>query len=162
MKKFIGSVVTTATVFGLTAVTAAAATGPLTYGSEAEAIAMVNRAVALVKTAGAENAYRTFTENPEGSFKDRDLYIWVYDFNGNCLAHGANAKMVSKNLLDLKDPDGKELIKGEIDVVKTQGAGWYGPFKFSNPVNHKIENKKAYCARGAGDTMVCSGIYSAQ
>ena len=30
-----------------------------------------------------------------------------YDMNGQCLAHGGNPKMVGKELIDLKDADGK-------------------------------------------------------
>ena len=132
------------------------------YGSEAEAVVMVNKAVALIKSDGPEAAYKTFTDHPGSTFKDRDLYVWVYDYSGNCLAHGANSKMVSKNLMELTDTEGNQPVKAQINVVKTQGGGWYGPFKFSNPVTRKIDSKKAYCMRGAGDTMVCSGVYSAK
>jgi hypothetical protein len=132
------------------------------HGNEAEAQDMVTKAAALIKSAGPESAYKTITEHPGGAFKDRDLYVFVYDFDGNCLAQGANAKMVGKNFLELKDVDGKELIKGQIALVKTKGTGWYGPYKFNNPVTNKIEAKKAYCTRGAGDSMVCSGVYSGQ
>jgi cytochrome c len=131
------------------------------HGSEAEAQDMVRKAVALIKAVGAAGAYKTFTEHPEGAFKDRDLYVYVYDFQGNCLAQGANAKMVGKNLWDLKDPDGKDLIKDQVALVKG-GGGWYGPYKFVNPVTNKIETKKTYCQRGADDTIVCTGVYSGQ
>lgn len=132
------------------------------HGSEAEAQAMVTKAVALIKSAGPESAYKTFTENPGATFKDRDLYIFVYDFDGNCLAQGANAKMVGKNLLELKDIDGKPLIKDQIALVKAKGSGWYGPYRFNNPVTNKVETKKSYCMRGAGDSYVCAGVYSGQ
>jgi cytochrome c len=131
-------------------------------GNEAEAQEMVKKAVAMIKSAGPEAAYKAITEHPGGAFKDRDLYVFVYDFDGNCLAQGANPKMVGKNFIELKDVDGKELIKGEVALVKTAGSGWYGPYKFNNPVTNKIETKKAYCTRGAGDSMVCAGVYSGQ
>lgn len=136
----------------------ASATGE--HGSEAEAQVMVKQAVALIKSAGAENAYKAFTEHPDGAFKDRDMYVFVYDFDGNCLAQGANPKMVGKNLLNVKDVDGNQFIKGEIELVKKSGKGWYGPYKFNNPNTSTYEHKKSYCERGAGDTMVCVGIYS--
>jgi signal transduction histidine kinase len=132
------------------------------HGSEAEAQEMVQKAVALIKSAGPEAAYKAFTDHPGGAFKDRDLYIFVYDFEGNNIAHGANPKMVGKNLLELKDVDGKELIKDQIKLVKANGAGWYGPYRFTNPVTNKIESKKSYCMRGAGDTYACAGAYLGQ
>lgn len=130
------------------------------HGTEAEAQAMVKQAVALIKSTGPEKAYKAFTEHPDGAFKDRDMYVFVYDFDGNCLAQGANPKMVGKNLLGIKDVDGNAFIKGEIDMVKSRGKGWYGPYKFNNPAANTYERKKSYCERGAGDTMVCVGIYS--
>lgn len=128
-------------------------------GSEAEAQDMVKKAVALVKSAGTEKAYKTFTEHPDGAFKDRDLYVFVYDFDGNCLAQGANAKLIGKNLIGMKDVDGNAFIKGMVDLVKTSSKGWYGPYKFTNPATKEYDLKKSYCERGAGDTMVCVGTY---
>ncbi len=130
-------------------------------GSEAEAQQMVKKAVALIKSAGPETAYKTFTDHPDGAFKDRDLYVFVYDFQGNCLAQGANSKMVGRNLIGLMDMDGLPLIVGLIDLVKTKKSGWFGPYKFPNPVSKKPEAKKSYCEQGAGETLVCVGIYTA-
>jgi cytochrome c len=141
-------------VFSATATFAAGA-----RGTEAEAEQMVKKAVALVKSAGPDSAYKTFTEHPGGAFKDRDLYVFVYDFQGNCLAQGANPKMIGKNLIDLKDIDGKQIIRGQIDTVKASKAGWYGPYKFNNPVTNTLDTKKAYCEQGTGETIVCVGAY---
>ena len=152
-----------AALFAGAQVMAAAATPALAeHGTEAEAQEMVKKAVALIKSAGPEAAYKTFTEHPDGAFRDRDLYIFVYDFQGNCLAQGANGKMVGKNFYELKDVDGKELLKDQVALVKTKGSGWYGPYRFNNPVTNKIETKKSFCTRGAGESIVCAGAYSGQ
>lgn len=132
------------------------------HGTEAEAQKMVEQAQALIKSTGPEKAYKTFTEHPDGAFKDRDLYVFAYDLQGNCLAQGANAKMVGKNLIDLADADGNPLIKGMVDMVKAKKKGWYGPYKFTNPATKAYEYKKSYCEQSAGETMVCVGIYSTQ
>lgn len=129
------------------------------HGSPAEAEAMVKQAVALVKSAGPEKAYKNFNEHPNGAFKDRDLYVFVYDFEGNCLAQGANPKMVGKNLYIMKDVDGKPFIKDMIDLVKSKSKGWYGPYKFNNIATSSYELKKSYCEQGAGNSMVCVGVY---
>ena len=130
------------------------------HGSDAEAQKMVKDAVALVKSAGTEKAYKAFTEHTDGSFKLKDLYVFVYDFDGNCLSQGANPKMVGKNLLAMRDVDGNSFIKGMIDMVKARSQGWYGPYKFSNPATQTYELKKSYCERGAGDSMICVGVYA--
>lgn len=124
-----------------------------------EAHQMVTKAVALIKSAGPEAAYKSFTDHPDGAFKDRDLYVFVYDFDGICLAQGANPKMVGKNLVAIKDIDGNPFIKGMIDMVKAQKKGWYGPYKFNNVETKSIEQKKSYCEQGAGNTIVCVGTH---
>lgn len=128
-------------------------------GTEAEAQQMVTKAVALVKSAGPEKAYKSFTEHPDGAFKDRDLYVFAYDLEGNCLAQGANAKMVGKNLIGIKDVEGNAFIKGMVDLVKAKKKGWYGPYKFNNVETKTIEPKKSYCEEGAAGTMICVGIH---
>ena len=58
-------------------------------GTAAEAEAMVKKAVTYIKANGPDKSYEEFTAGK--SFKDRDLYIVVYDLNGKNLAQGANA-----------------------------------------------------------------------
>lgn len=105
------------------------------HGSAAEAEAMVKKAVAYIKANGAEKAYNEFTNGT--SFKDRDLYVFVYDMTGKNLAHGANAKLVGKDLSGLKDPDGKLVLPLLFEVAKGKGKGWTEEFKFRNPVSEK-------------------------
>ena len=125
-------------------------------GSAPEAEAMVKKAVAYIKANGPEKAYEEFTNGK--SFKDRDLYIIVYDLNGKNLAQGANPKLVGKDLIGLKDPDGKPLIQMFVDLAKSKGKGWVEGYKFLNPVSQKIEGKAMYLER-LGDTLVGCGIY---
>lgn len=140
-------------VIGFTAATPALAAD---QGSAAEAEAMVKKAVAHIKSAGPEKAYDEFTNGKQ--FKDRDLYIIVYDLNGKNLAQGANPKLVGKDLINLKDPDGKPLIQMFIELAKGKGKGWIEGYKFMNPVSQKIEGKAMYLER-VGDTLVGCGIY---
>jgi cytochrome c len=146
-------------VLGAQLALASSAFAAANLGTEAEAQAMVKQAVALIKSAGPEKAYKAFTEHPDGAFKNHDLYVFAYDFDGNCLAQGANPKMVGKNLIALKDVDGNAFIKGMIDMVKSKKSGWYGPYKFNNVETKTYDTKKSYCEQGAGDSMVCVGIH---
>ena len=125
-------------------------------GTAPEAEAMVKKAVAAIKANGTEKAYEEITTGK--SFRDRDLYIIVYDLNGKNLAHGANPKLVGKDLIGLKDPDGKPLIKMLVDLAKDKGKGWSEGYKFLNPVTQKMEGKVLYLER-VGDTFVGCGIY---
>jgi hypothetical protein len=128
-------------------------------GTAPEAEAMVKKAVAYIKSAGPDKAYDEFTNGKQ--FKDRDLYVVVYDLTGKNLAQGANPKLVGKDLIGLKDPDGKPVIKMFVDLAKDKGKGWVEGYKFLNPVSQKMENKAMYLER-VGETLVGCGIYKGQ
>ena len=125
-------------------------------GTATEAEAMVKKAIIFLKANGPEKSYEEFTNGK--SFKDRDLYVVVYDLNGKVLAHGSNAKMVGKDLIDAKDPQGKPIIKMFVDLAKTKGKGWTDPYKFMNPMTQTLQAKTLYLER-AGDVLVGTGIY---
>jgi len=126
------------------------------FGTPAEAEAMVKKAIAEIKASGKD---KTFAEinNTKGKFTDRDLYVFVYDMNGKCVAHGFNQKMIGKDLVDMKDPDGKFYVKERIEISKTKGKGWQD-YKFTNPVTKKVENKTAYVEK-VDDLIIGSGAY---
>ena len=126
-------------------------------GTPAEAEALVKKAVTLIKTNGAEKAFAEFSD-PKGKFVNGDLYIFVYDLNGKCVAHGGNPKMVGKDLIDLKDSDGKAFVKERIELATKKGKGWQD-YKFTNPVSKSIESKKAYIEK-VDKYIVGSGAYS--
>lgn len=56
------------------------------------------------------------------SFSD-DGYMFVYDVSGTNIVHGSNAALEGKNLIDLKDPSGKFLVR-ELIGAGTRGGGF--------------------------------------
>ena len=126
-------------------------------GTQEEAVAMVKRAVAMVKSAGKEKTFAAISDPANTAFHDRDLYVYVYDLNGVALAHGNNPKMVGKPLINLKDNEGKLLIKEMVDIAKTKGSGWVD-FKWPNPVTKAVESKSGYVER-VDDFLIGSGVY---
>lgn len=127
-----------------------------TKATAAEATAMVKKGVAFIKANGKEKGLAEVS-NKSGQFIDRDLYLVVYGLDGVVQAHGANAKMIGKNLIDLKDIDGKEFVKERVELAKSKGTFWQD-YKFTNPVSKKIEPKSMYCEK-LDDAAVCGGIY---
>jgi cytochrome c len=125
-------------------------------GSADEAIALVKKAVAYVKANGKEKALAEFN-NPTGQFRDRDLYIVVHNTSGISLANGANPKLAGKNLLDLRDADGKLIVKGFIDVGNAKGSGWVD-YKWPNPVTKNLDAKSTYIEK-TDDLLIGCGIY---
>jgi cytochrome c len=136
---------------------AAGAAAAADRASPEEATAMVKKAIAYMKEAGKDKAFAEFANPANSQFHDRDLYIFVYDLNGNNVAHGNNPKMVGKNLLEMKDNDGKFIIKGFIDVANTKGKGWVD-YKWPNPVTKAVESKSSYVEK-VDNLIVGAGIY---
>lgn len=124
----------------------------------AEATAMVKKGVTVLKAGGAD-ASKLITEvtAKDAKWVDRDLYLVVYGMDGSVKAHGANAKLVGNNLMDMLDIDGKPYIKERIDLAKSKGSFWQD-YKFTNPTTKKIEPKSMYCEK-VNDLVACAGIY---
>jgi cytochrome c len=126
------------------------------FASKEEASAMVKKGVAFIKANGVEKGYAAITDK-KGQFTDRDLYLVVYGLDGKCLAHGANEKQVGKDLIDMKDIDGKPFVKERVDLARAKGTFWQD-YKFTNPTTRKIEPKQMYCEK-LNETVVCGGVY---
>jgi cytochrome c len=88
-----------------------------------EAEAMVKKGVAYIKANPRDKAMAEITEKT-GQFVDRELYLTVYKMDGTALAHGANAKFVGKNMIDLRDAEGKEHIRERMELAKTKSSFW--------------------------------------
>src|SRR4051794_18974728 len=129
---------------------------PAEHGTADEAVAMVKRVIAYIKANGKEKTIEA-VNNINGSFRDRDLYVTINDMTAKTLAHGANAKMQGKDLIDLKDADGKFFMRERLELVKAKGKGWQ-EYKFVNPVTGQIEPKAMYFERYE-DLIVNCGIY---
>jgi cytochrome c len=125
------------------------------HGTLDDAKAMVKKARTYLREQGPDKAYAEFS-NPKGKFVDRDIYIYVYDKTGKNLAHGANAKLIGKDLSEMKDTDGVYVIKGLLKVAASGGGTF--PYRWANPITKGIDNKIGY-AEMEGDVMVGSGIY---
>lgn len=77
--------------------------------------------------------------------------------SGVCVAHGARPALIGKNLITLKDQDGKSLVREMRDIAKDQGKGWFD-YKWPNPLSSKIEDKASYVEK-MGDYWVGVGVY---
>ena len=138
-------------------VTMASPVSAAEFGSKDEAVAMVKRVQAEFKKDGPAATFKTVSDKTVAEYHDRDLYPFVYDMSGKCVAHGARPALIGKNLIDLKDQDGKLLIREMVTLAKGPGSGWVD-YKWPNPLNNKIEDKSSYVEK-MGDYFVGVGIY---
>src|SRR5216684_8076251 len=137
--------------------TAAFPAGAAEFGTKEEATAMVKRVQAKFKKEGPEAAFQAINNKAPG-FADRDLYPFVTELTGLCVANGVTPAVTGKNLIDLKDQDGRFIIQEFIKIASTApGYGWID-YRWLNPVTKTIEDKSGYIAR-MGNYFVGVGIY---
>ena len=95
------------------------------FGTEAEAKAMLEKAVAAVKQ-DKETALEMFNKG-EGGFKDRDLYVWCANASDGVLT--AHPYLKGEHLQDIKGkkgyPLGKEVMENATDGQIKEVTYWW-------------------------------------
>jgi signal transduction histidine kinase len=133
--------------------------GAAEKGTADEAVAMVRKAGDFLKKNGKEKSFAEFN-NPKGAFLHKDLYIFTFLANGDGIeqANGANVKLVGKNVTEMKDADGRYLIKDILALgMSKEGKGWVD-YKWPNPSTGTIDAKRTYVER-VEDVIIGCGIY---
>ena len=108
-----------------------------------EAKAMAIKGAAFLKTEGTEKAFAAFND-PKGAFRDRDLYVFVFDKDGIYKVHATKPIMVGKSVLSSKDITGYAFGAA---IMAVKDAGWIS-YKYPDPANKdKIKDKNSYVIR---------------
>jgi len=121
-----------------------------------QAKAMVKKAIAFYKANGKEKTFEAVNDTA-GPFNERDLYVVAYDLTGTVVAHGANKKLIGKNIIDLKDSDGVMIMKEQLAAAKGKNAGWVN-YKWPHPLTKEMTAKSMY-NEIVDDVMFASGVY---
>ena len=119
---------------------------------------MVERAVALVRVAGLENAARAFTD-PNGEFLSGNLYVFVIDFKGTILINGALPRAIGGNALGARDSVGRFYVQEMIRIARDHGEGWVH-YEFINPCSGRLSPKSSFVKR-VDEILVGVGFYGA-
>lgn len=149
-----------AALLALTMGGAAMAQDAARRGTADEAVAMVKKAGAYMEKNGRDKAIAAFND-PKGEFIKGDLYVFMFGMNGEqqgvALAHGQNAKMVNKNLMDL-NAGGVYPIREFLKIANSPaGKGWVS-YKWPNSISKNMEDKSTYVEK-FGDVLIGVGIY---
>ncbi len=126
-------------------------------GTRDEAKGLVEQALVHIKKVGPDKAFKDFTTD-KATWTKKDLYVMVFDGKGVAQAHGANEKLVGKDMAGLKDANGVLIIKGLI-AVAGKGGGWLD-YDWPDPVTKKVMAKSTYAIPLPGsDGFVGVGVY---
>src|SRR5215475_1047735 len=124
------------------------------FGTREEALAMVRRVQEKFKKEGAEATFHAI-DNKE--FVDRDLFPFVYKFDGTVVSTPL-AQFRGKNMYDLKDQDGKFTTQEFIKIATTPPYHGWSDYRWLNPKANAVEDKSAWIER-MGDYFVGVGVY---
>ena len=122
---------------------------------------MVEAAAGQVEQIG-DAAFPLFRD-PAGPFVAKDAYVFVLDPNGVELVNPAFPNLEGRNLLDVKDTQGKPLVREMLGVAETQGSGWVD-YMWPKPGESVSTRKSTYVRKadvGGRRLLVGAGVYLA-
>lgn len=85
---------------------------------------LVQQGIDSIIEKGAKDTF-SLINNPVEALVDGDLYLFVYDMDGTCVAHGDNIALVGQNLMSWKDENGRLRHKEMIEFAQKNGRGWF-------------------------------------
>jgi len=85
---------------------------------------LVKKGYAYMKKHGESAARSEFTGATKNDFRYGDLYLFVYDMKGVCIAHGGNETYVGQNHFNKLDQDGRPYVKEYIEKAMKNDYGW--------------------------------------
>jgi cytochrome c len=95
-----------------------------------------------------------------GPFVWKDSYVWCIDLeNGMNLSHAITPGLIGKNLMGIKDVNGKMFFAEFVEVAKNKGEGWVA-YAWPKPGEKNPSPKVTYVFRVPGKSLaMAAGIY---
>ncbi len=146
----------TRTVLAIVAAIAVGTAYASDMGAPEEAKAMSLKAQAAVNEMGPEKAFAAFAD-PNGEFRDRDLYVFCIDMEGVLLSQPIKPELVGKNMFNF-NKYGDLLFQDMIAVAKKSGSGWVD-YKWPYPGTDEIKPKTSYIATNEEGFFCGVGAY---
>jgi cytochrome c len=124
-----------------------------------KAEALVKEGIAFLKAKG-KDAFIAEVQRADGRFHrkpDSTLYLIVHNLDCVVVADGNNPGAIGLNRTNVKDPDGKFLVREMVQAGQQKGGGWVD-YKWPNPTSNKVENKSTY-SLAEGSLVVGCGYF---
>ena len=128
----------------------------LQQGTAEEAVALVERAAALHRGGGGQEAFLRTLTDPAQPFHDRDMYVFALDAGGTYLAFGGNPAKVGTRVQDIPGIAGDQLVR-DIVAQAERGPGWV-EYDITNPATGTVQTKMSFVQR-VGDLYLGCGVY---
>jgi len=128
---------------GIFAIFLAGSVSATNMATPQEAKTMSLKAQEAVNEMGREKAFSTFAD-PNGSFRDRDLYVFCIDMEGVLLSQPIKPELVGRNMFNF-NKYGDLLFQDMINVAQESGSGWVD-YRWPYPGTDEIRPKTSYIA----------------
>jgi TRAP-type uncharacterized transport system substrate-binding protein len=126
------------------------------FGTRNDAVAMVQRVQEKFKKEGPDATFKAINNKV---FLDRDLYPWVYRLSdGMNMADARFPAVRGKQLIDLRDQDGKFITREWIRIAETPPNRGWSNYRWPNPINNTVDDISSWIER-MGDYLVGVGIH---
>jgi cytochrome c len=126
--------------------------------TRAEAQAMLDRAVAHLKSTSPDKAFASFND-PQGEFVHDDQYVFAIGIeDGRYRASGASPHLNGMDVRGMKDAAGNPLFEDMIAIARNSGSGNVD-YVWRNPATNAVEAKHTLIQR-VGDVLLGVGYYT--
>ena len=130
----------------------------LRRGSADEAYALVRKAQAFVENRGMDAAVAEFHRPPgQTAFRDRDLYIFVFDRRGHYTVFGCAPERIGTTTHQVPGLDG-DLVLQRGFAAADAGGGWI-EYEIVHPQTREVEEKVSYVELLSADTLIGCGVF---
>ena len=127
------------------------------HGTEAEAKALLAKAIEHYQQVGRKQAFEDFMSK-KAPWSDRDLYVVCLDASHVLVANGAYPQYVGTALDTTKALNGKPLGQALWDAA-TDGGNETVEWMWMNPMTRKFERKAGFSQKADTDTACSVGYY---
>ena len=128
----------------------------LRQASADEAQALVGQAMAHLSQAGRERAFADF-HDPRGRFIDRDLYIFVFDRNGNTSAFGSKPLLMGQPASAVPGLDAPSFLE-HAWAAADAGGGWVH-YDVVSPGTMQVMPKESFILPLGSTEFIGCGAY---
>ncbi len=122
-----------------------------------ECVEKCEAAAKLIKEKGLD-AGKAEINKKESPFVSANTYVFLQKMDGTMDAHPFSPALIGKNLIDMKDVNGKQFFKEFVTLAKGAGSGWVD-YMWPKPGEEKPSAKSSYVLKVDDNTFVGAGYY---
>lgn len=127
-------------------------------GSDAEIVALVEKAAAMFKEKGRDYTLKVIGTQ-DGPFRQKEMYVFAASMDGMLLSHPVNKSLEGKSQLDLKDAKGKYFGRELLKTCQEAGSGWV-EYHWIRHGEKEPTLKRTYVLKVPGENIcVAGGVY---